>query len=81
MLNKEAQFNALHNAVNYLDIEGVCVLQSLSDDKRKTVPMFVIEEHGRRISPVMDYNTCQYFILGMIQAKKILTNNLLKNIS
>jgi len=68
---------ALANAVKSTNISGLEVWTYFFEDKRKA-SKYYLSIHGGTCSPVLDYDQLNHFILGMIQAKKILTNEAFK---
>jgi hypothetical protein len=69
------QLEALTNAVISTDLEGLKVYENYVDDKRKTKNRFFLALHTETISPVLDYDKMNHFILGFSKAKKILINS------
>jgi hypothetical protein len=56
------QLEALQNAAT---ISGLIVKERYNEDKRKTVPkFFFVDEFGNGVSPIMDYDVANHFILG-----------------
>ena len=62
----------LQNAANAVKLQGLTVVEMYQQDKRKTVPKFLLTYNGTSVSPVLDYDKMNYFILGFIRAKEIL---------
>ncbi len=71
-----SDLEALQNAINYhnlpkmnLSIHEKCFFE----DKRKTVKMFFLhnDKTGETISPVLNYENMNHFILGFARAKKM----------
>ena len=72
---KMNQLEALINHANSTELEGLKVHDNFSQDKRKTVKKFFLTLHGTTISPVLNYDNMNHFILGFSKAKKILINS------
>ena len=49
---------------------GLTVYEYFNEDKRKTVQKYFVRHHGVSVSPVLDYENLNHFILGWIKAKK-----------
>ena len=65
------ELQALQNAISNLpDFE---IHQKYFEDKRKTTKMYFLhnQKTGETISPVLDYENLNHFILGFSKAKKI----------
>ena len=69
-----AQLNALNNALSYFGLKNIILHEKQYSDKRKKVSKFFLQCGVKTISPVLDYNEMNHFILGM-GAVKELTNN------
>ena len=69
-----AQLNALNNALSYFGFKNVILHEKQYSDKRKKVSKFFLQCGVKTISPVLDYNEMNHFILGM-GAMQELTNN------
>jgi len=69
------EIQALQNAADCLEM-GLKVYQKNYEDKRKTLKMYSLhnDQTGETLSPVLDYENLNHFILGFIKAKKIFTN-------
>lgn len=65
---------ALTNAVKSTDVAGLKVYENYSEDKRKTVKKFFLTLNGISISPILNYDNMNHFILGFSKAKKVLIN-------
>lgn len=63
---------ALTNAVKSTKLEGLKINENCNTDKRKTVKKFFLTLHGTLISPTLNYDNMNHFILGFSKAKKIL---------
>lgn len=67
------QIEALQNAVNYANLPGLSVHEKYFEDKRKTTKKYYLNFNNGTISPVLDYENINHFILGFSKAKKIFT--------
>ena len=68
------QLEALNNALQYLGLKNINLHEKQYNDKRKKVSKFFLQQGVKTISPVLDYNEMNHFILGM-GAMQELTNN------
>ena len=68
------QLEALNNALSYFGFKNVILHEKQYNDKRKKVSKFFLQQGVKTISPVLDYNEMNHFILGM-GAMQELTNN------
>ena len=59
------ELNALENAVISSKLDGLTVHEKYTQDKRKSIKMYFLTLHGASISPVMDYENTNHFILGL----------------
>lgn len=60
------ELQALQNATNGLN--GIEVYEKHMDDKRKTITRFFASKNGTTISPVLDYDQMNHFLLGYRKA-------------
>ena len=61
---KPTELQALQNAGNRINLT---IREYLEEDKRKTVQRyFAVDKFGNGVSPVLDYNTLNHFLLGWI---------------
>lgn len=68
------QLEALNNALSYFGFKNIILHEKQYSDKRKKVSRFFLQQGQETISPVLDYNEMNHFILGMGQCKKLTTN-------
>ena len=68
------QLEALNNSLIYFGLKNVILHEKQYSDKRKKVSKFFLQCGVKTISPVLDYNEMNHFILGM-GAMQELTNN------
>lgn len=69
MGNLNNELEALKNAIN--NIKGMDIYEKQYDDKRKTTKMYFLNLNGNSISPVLDYENMNHFILGFSAALKL----------
>ena len=69
-----AQLNALNNAVVSMNLKGLEVRQYIQHDNRKKTGKFFLILNGTSISPILNYNEMNHFILGMSTMQKLTTN-------
>jgi hypothetical protein len=62
---------ALQNAVNYQKVDGLKIQPYIENDKRKKESRFVLSLNGTCISPVLNYDNMNHFILGFGKSLKI----------
>lgn len=63
---------SLENALEYLGFKNVKVYQYIPNDKRKTKAKFYLQVGKHTISPALEYNELNLFILGMSRAKQLI---------
>ena len=68
------QLEALNKGLSYFGLKNVILHEKQYSDKRKKVSKFFLQDGAKTISPVLDYNEMNCFILGMSEMQK-LTNN------
>lgn len=73
-MNAQQQMEALNNALSYFGLKNIILHEKQYSDKRKKVSKFFLQCGVKTISPVLDYNEMNHFILGM-GAMQELTNN------
>jgi hypothetical protein len=69
------ELQALQNAANSLNIEGLTIHERQPNDKRKTVKKYFLQHGSRTISPNLDYIQMNHFILGMNRMKDIYSHS------
>ena len=64
------ELEALQNHANYF--QNLSVREKFQEDKRKTTKKYFLVDEitGKSISPVLDYEQLNHFILGMVFAVK-----------
>jgi hypothetical protein len=65
------ELQALQNAISSLP--KVQVYEKQFEDKRKTTKKYYLTFNGGTISPVLDYENLNHFILGFSKAKNLFT--------
>ena len=73
-MKAQQQMEALENALSYFGFKNVILHEKQYSDKIKKVSKFFLQQGALTISPVLDYNEMNHFILGM-GAMQELTNN------
>ena len=64
-METNTQLEALNNALQYFGLKNVILHEKQYSDKRKKVSKFFLQQGVKTISPVLDYNEMNCFILGM----------------
>ena len=70
-----AQLKALNNALNYFGFKNINLHEKQYNDKRKKVSKFFLQQGTKTISPVLNYNEMNCFILGMSIMQNLTNNN------
>lgn len=73
-METNTQLEALNNAVVSMNLEGLEVLQYIQHDNRKKIGKFFLRLNGTSISPILNYNEMNHFILGMDTMQKLTIN-------
>ena len=73
-METNTQLEALNNALIYFGFKNVILHEKQYSDKRKKVSKFFLQQGQETISPVLDYNEMNHFILGMGTMQKLTTN-------
>ena len=73
-MNAQQQRQALQNALNSFGLKNVILHEKQYSDKRKKVSKFFLQDGAETISPILDYNEMNHFILGMGTMQKLTTN-------
>lgn len=68
------QYQALNNALNYFGFKNINLHEKQYSDKRKNVSKFFLQQGAKTISPVLNYNEMNHFILGMGEMQRLTTN-------
>ena len=69
------QLEALNNALNYFGLKNINLHEKQYSDKRKKVSKFFLQQGAKTISPVLNYNEMNCFILGMGAMQRLTNNN------
>lgn len=62
-----AELFCLQNAADSI---GLTIHEKFQEDRRKTVKMYFATKNGASVSPVLDYENLNSFLLGWINCKK-----------
>ena len=73
-MNAQQQREALNNSLSYFGLKNVILYEKQYSDKRKKVSKFFLQQGAETISPVLDYNEMNHFILGMGTMQKLTFN-------
>ena len=73
-METSTQLDALNNSLSYFGFKNINLYEKQYSDKRKKVSKFFLQQGSKTISPVLNYNEMNNFILGM-EAMQNLTNN------
>ena len=68
------QLEALNNALQYFELKNIILHEKQCSDKRKNVSKFFLQQGAKTISPVLNYNEMNKFILGMSAMQKLTIN-------
>ena len=69
------QLEALNNALQYLGLKNINLYEKQYSDNRKKVSKFFLQQGVKTISPVLNYNEMNCFILGMGAMQRLTNNN------
>ena len=70
-METSTQLDALNNSLSYFGLKNVILHEKQYSDKRKKVSKFFLQQGAKTISPVLNYNEMNYFILGMSTMQKV----------
>ena len=70
-METNTQLEALNNALSYFELKNIILHEKQYSDKRKKVSKFFLQDGVKTISPVLDYNEMNNFILGMGTVQKL----------
>ena len=73
-METNTQLEALNNAVSYFGFKNIILHEKQYSDKRKKVSKFFLQQGAETISPVLDYNEMNHFILGMGAMQELTIN-------
>ena len=74
-METNTQLEALNNLMSYFGLKNIILHEKQYSDKRKKVSKFFLQDGSKTISPVLDYNEMNHFILGMGTMQKLANNN------
>ena len=64
-METSTQLDALNNSLSYFGFKNINLHEKQYSDKRKKVSKFFLQDGAKTISPVLNYNEMNNFILGM----------------
>ena len=70
-MNAQQQREALENSLNSFGLNNLTIYPKLSQDKREKKPKFFLHNGFQTISPFLDYENMNIFIMGIGASKKI----------
>ncbi len=70
-MNAQQQMGSLQNALNSFGLNNLTIYPKISEDKRLKTPKFFLNNGFQTISPVLDYENMNNFIMGMGAYKRI----------
>ena len=70
-MNAIQQREALENALNSFGLNNLTIYPKISQDKREKTPKFFLKFGFQTISPILNYENMNSFIIGMVASKKI----------
>ena len=65
------QLESLNNSLSYFGFKNIILHEKQYSDKRKKVSKFFLQQGAETITPVLDYNEMNHFILGMGAMQKL----------
>ena len=68
MNNTDTKIQALQNAADHV---GLIIHENFTQDKRKTTKRYFATLNGTCVSPVLEYENLNHFLLGWIKAKTL----------
>ena len=73
-METNTKLEALNNGLSYFGLKNVILHEKQYSDKRKKVSKFFLQQGAKTISPELDYNEMNHFILGMGTMQKLTFN-------
>ena len=73
-METNTKLEALNNSLSYFGFKNINLYEKQYSDKRKKVIRFFLQQGAKTISPVLDYNEMNNFILGMGTMQKLTIN-------
>ena len=73
-METKTKLEALNNSLIYFGLKNIILQEKQYSDKRKKVSKFFLQQGAETISPVLDYNEMNHFILGMGTMQKLTIN-------
>ena len=73
-METSTQLEALNNSLSYFGLKKINLYEKQYSDKRKKVSKFFLQDGSKTISPALNYNEMNNFILGMATMQKLTIN-------
>ena len=73
-METNTQLDALNNSLSYFGFKNINLHEKQYSDKRKKVCKFFLQQGVKTISPVLNYNEMNHFILGMMTMQNLTIN-------
>ena len=73
-MKTQTQLEALNNSLSYFGLKNIILHEKQDSDKRKKISKFFLQQGAKTISPALDYNEMNHFILGMGTMQKLTFN-------
>ena len=73
-METSTQLDALNNSLSYFGLKNVILHEKQYSDKRNKVSKFFLQQGAKAISPVLNYNEMNHFILGMGTMQRLTIN-------
>ena len=73
-METKTQLEALNNSLSYFGLKNIILHEKQDSDKRKKISKFFLQHGAKTISPALDYNEMNHFILGMGTMQKLTFN-------
>ena len=70
-MKTQQQLEALENALNSFGLTNLTIYRKISEDKREKTPKFFLNYGFKTISPILDFENMNCFIMGMGASKII----------
>lgn len=66
-----SEINGLQNFVNNIGLDGLSIHEKPTQDKRRTVKYYFLQIGNNTVSPCLDYENMNHFLLGFSKAAKM----------
>ena len=73
-METNTKLEALNNSLSYFGFKNINLHEKQYSDKRKKISKFFLQDGAKTISPVLEYNEMNHFILGMGTMQKLTFN-------